>query len=99
MPFVDIVSRIGDMDPQLAIALYRQPDGDVILSVGLAGRMGVLDFEPADNSPILSGREGLETRSSVEFCTSGGRSPHTHRALVALMDAIRKDNEERPISP
>lgn len=31
---------------------------------------------------------------SLEFCTSGGRSPHTRKALRNLIDAIIKDNEE-----
>lgn len=31
---------------------------------------------------------------SVEFCTSGGKSPHTLHALRALMAAMQKDNEE-----
>jgi len=28
----------------------------------------------------------------LEFCTSGGKSPNTHRALCALMVAMEKDN-------
>ena len=33
----------------------------------------------------------------VEFCTSGGRSLHTMRALNDLMSAMEKDNIESPI--
>jgi hypothetical protein len=32
----------------------------------------------------------------VEFCTSGGKSPNTLKALYALAEAIKKDNEENP---
>lgn len=31
---------------------------------------------------------------TVEFCTSGGKSPHTREALRALMRAIERDNLE-----
>lgn len=34
--------------------------------------------------------------SSVEFCTSGGKSPKTLAALLALMDAMAEDNRDRP---
>lgn len=34
--------------------------------------------------------------ASVEFCTSGGKSPKTREALFALMLAIADENAERP---
>lgn len=37
---------------------------------------------------------------SVEFCepiNGGGRSKHTHKALLDLFKAIEKDNEERSL--
>lgn len=37
-----------------------------------------------------------EQAASVEFCTSGGKSPNTHRALIALMVAIESDNADDP---
>lgn len=40
-----------------------------------------------------------EAVASLEFCTigtGGGRSPHTRKALVALMKAMRKDNLTDP---
>ena len=36
---------------------------------------------------------------ALEFCTpglGGGKSPETRKALLNLMDAIRKDNEADP---
>ena len=38
--------------------------------------------------------EGVST--SVEFCTSGGKSPKTLQALAALMEAMAEDNRDRP---
>lgn len=37
----------------------------------------------------------------VTFCPpmqGGGRSPNTWKALAALIEAIRKDNQENPLS-
>lgn len=42
-------------------------------------------------------RSGRLLNLSVEFCVEGGRSPHTWRALIALADAIERDNRENPI--
>jgi hypothetical protein len=42
----------------------------------------------------------VQPGSAVEFCTTmggGGRSPHTHMALIALFRAMQLDNEENPI--
>jgi hypothetical protein len=39
----------------------------------------------------------IQPGGSVEFCTSGGRSPRTLEALRALMVAMEADNAERPI--
>lgn len=36
------------------------------------------------------------TFDSVEFCANGTQSPHTYKALVALMEAMKKDATERP---
>ncbi len=36
--------------------------------------------------------------TTVEFCTSGGRSPKTIKALRSLMQAMDEDNADRPIS-
>lgn len=33
---------------------------------------------------------------SVEFCTSGGKSPKTLAALLALMHAMAEDNRDSP---
>lgn len=34
--------------------------------------------------------------ASVEFCTSGGKSPKTREALFALMLAIGEENADKP---
>lgn len=31
---------------------------------------------------------------SIEFCTSGGRSPNTRAALVRLLEAMEEDNKQ-----
>ena len=42
---------------------------------------------------------GRATPRAVEFCSSarGGNSPHTHAALLKLMDAMKRDNESIPL--
>lgn len=33
---------------------------------------------------------------SVEFCASGSQSPNTFKALINLIEAMKKDSAERP---
>jgi hypothetical protein len=40
---------------------------------------------------VVRGEDGSE--AEVEFCTSGGRSQNTRKALVALAEAIDRDNQ------
>jgi len=73
--------RMGDMDCTAALNVYMQDDGDLVVWVG---------------APYYPNSEFKE----VEFCTvgsGGGRSEHTRKALIALIEAIEKDNEECPI--
>lgn len=70
--------RLESMSPIGFLSLYRQADGDVIVTVG-EGR---------------EGREGLKSVASVEFCTpgaGGGGSRKTWAALVQLMRAMAED--------
>lgn len=83
MPSKESVSRLGDMHPNRGIALHQQSDGDVIISIFQDGM-------------TVEGHCGDE-RASVEFCTSGGRSQRTRKALVALIEAIKLDNSEHPL--
>ncbi len=73
--------RLEDMSPRGRLRLIRQDDGDIVVAV-------------------QSERDGmLQPGDSVEFCTigtGGGRSRHTHAALLALMEAMRRDNAEEP---
>lgn len=77
-----IVERNEDMSPRGKLVVLQQDDGDIIVcSQGMD-------------------RDLVQPGSSVEFCaigSGGGRSPHTLRALYALMEAIERDNAERPL--
>ena len=88
----DWTGRKEDMSPDGRLRVWRQDDGDMIVEV--------LKFYDDNGSPLKDSR-GNRTmeRASVEFCTfnGGGHSPHTLQALRALMDAIKKDNEEEPM--
>lgn len=79
------VGRIGDMHPLKALTIHQNKDGDIVLSICI-------------NGMPLGGLVGDEN-ATLEFCSmagGGGRSTHTRKALLALMEAIKKDNEERP---
>ncbi len=80
--YIAEVERREDMSPTGKLMLMRQPDGDVVISV------------------LAENREGLLERASVEFCTivGGGKSSETFKALLTLMEAMEKDNEENPIA-
>jgi len=63
------------------------------------GRLRV--FQQDDGDVIISivpSSDGIKMLPSAEFCTrsGGGRSPHTRKAILALMEAMRKDNAEDP---
>lgn len=78
-----IVDRIEDMSVRGRLRLIQQDDGDIIVAV-----------QPEQDGLIQGG-------DSVEFCVpgaGGGRSTHTLAALRALMDAMERDNLERPIA-
>lgn len=52
----------------------------------------------SDGDVIVACMDDDYNSVSVEFCTpftGGGLSPHTHRALLNLMAAMEKDEEER----
>jgi hypothetical protein len=75
------VKRFEDMSPTGFLRIMRQTDGDVIIHI-----------QSTDWS-------GKPVHADIEFCTvscGGGQSLHTMNALVALIDAMKKDNEERP---
>ncbi len=72
--------RFEDMSPRGLLRVYQQDDGDMIVEV-------VEDINSA--SP------GAGLGCSVEFCTSGGKSPKTRQALLDLMTAMAEENAER----
>lgn len=76
-----VVERTEDMSRRGRLRLIQQDDGDIIVAV-------------------QSEQDGLlQPGDSVEFCTGfggGGRSPKTHAALLALMEAIKQDNIDSP---
>lgn len=76
-----MAERFEDMSPRGRLRILQQDDGDMIVCV----------IEDPDSR---SGCAGL--MASVEFCTSGGQSPKTRTALLALMEAMAAENAERP---
>ncbi len=82
----DMVARLGDMHPHRGLRIFRQEDGDIIVTIEQKGCL--------IRSYSFDGSE--EVAAEVEFCTSGGNSPRTRDALVALMEAIELDNKESP---
>ncbi len=74
--------RNEDMSPDGILRLYQQMDGDIVIACHGHTQFG----EPCE--------------AHVEFCAmgfGGGRSPNTRAALIELMKAIEKDNQEHPI--
>ncbi len=71
--------RFEDMSPDGKLSVMLQKNGDSILTIW------------------PSKENGGHAYSSVEFCTlpGGGQSPRVRKAIVALAEAIRLDNEER----
>ena len=88
LPKAGEVKRVGDMHPKVALGVERQSDGDMVVTIELNG------FPFGYRERRLD-----EPFARVEFCTGGGRgrSFHTWVALMGLMEAIRKDNKEKPI--
>ena len=79
-----VVRRTEDMTQLGHLEILIQDDGDIIVAV----------------RPELDGL--IEEGGSVEFCIpgiGGGRSPHTHAALLALVAAIELDNAELSSHP
>ncbi len=73
--------RFEDMSRRGRLRVLQQDDGDMIVEV-------VEDLDSQSPSAGLS--------ASVEFCTSGGKSPKTRAALLNLMLAMAEDNAARP---
>jgi hypothetical protein len=58
------------------------------------GESKLVLIQEDDGDMIVTVLEG-EQMASVQFCTltGGGHSPNTRRALVALLDALKQDEE------
>lgn len=84
MTIRDRVERIGDMHPNRSLRILQQSDGDIILVIAQDG-YAVGDVDTGN----VNDRSG-----QVEFCVSGGKSRHTHAALVGLMEAMKRDAVE-----
>lgn len=80
----EAIVRIGDMHPTRSIKLIKQRSGDVVMSI-------------TQDGVVVAENGRSRSLAMVEFCVSGGRSPHTLQALYALKEAIERDNVERPI--
>ena len=77
----DMVERYEDMSPSGRLRLHEQDDGDVIIEI------------------VPDPHDAKHYTKSVEFCmpyTGGGKSFHTHKALLELKRAIERDNTDRP---
>lgn len=86
--YIQTCERNEDMSPDARLKLFREEDGDIIVSI-----------IPSTEKLRKNYSFGLEAME-VQFCTigsGGGRSPHTRKALFALMEAIELDNKENPI--
>ena len=69
------IQRYEDISRRGCLRLFRQNDGDMIV---------VAVPDPGDCD-----RRGLPPFGiGVEFCVSGGQSPHTREALLVLWEAI-----------
>jgi len=80
------IQRFEDMSPGGCLRLFRQDDGDIIVCA-------VPDPEDCKRRHLPFVGIG------VEFCVcggGGGQSPHTRKALLALWEAIERDNTENP---
>ncbi|MEM1113232.1 MAG: hypothetical protein AAGI11_15075 [Pseudomonadota bacterium] len=80
----EYVRRRDDMSATGLLTLCMDDDGDACIGISK---------EDCDN-----GQHGGSV--TLEFCTfmaGGGKSPHTRRALIALMNAVRLDNIEHPL--
>ncbi len=79
LPLMEHIKRRGDMDPDSAITLIKQEDGDMILTV---------------HSTCPYRATGATATIEFCTLTGGGKSPRTRAALQVLMQAIIDDNAE-----
>ena len=79
-----IAERFEDMSQRGRLRVMQQDDGDMIIEV----------IEDPKSQGCCAGLS-----ASVEFCTSGGKSPKTREALLALMMAMAEENSQNPRCP
>lgn len=63
---------------------------------------GALRLHMASDGDIVVVCEAEGRTSRVEFCNcgpGGGKSPRTHKALAALYEAMKADNEDPACNP
>lgn len=75
-----MAERFEDMSQRGRLRVMQQTDGDMIVCVV--------------SDPDHAVHRGAAV--SVEFCTSGGKSPKTREALLALMLAMADENSDKP---
>jgi len=66
-----------------ALNIFRQNDGDIVIWIGM---------------PSVPIRDGEREVEFTTIASGGGRSPHTFYALLNVIEAMKKDNEESPIN-
>ena len=74
------VSRREDMSAECTLGLFREDDGDWVVSAAIRNAEGQL--------------EGIATVQFCTPGSGGGGSPHTFRALNFLAVAMAKDNAD-----
>ncbi|MTJ93897.1 MAG: hypothetical protein F8N36_13720 [Desulfovibrio sp.] len=77
-----MADRTEDMGTVKRLKVIRDNEGDVVVSI-VTGR----------GMPLHE--EATESDAAVEFCNSGGRSPRTFRALLALLNAMEEDENDQ----
>lgn len=100
----EFYARLGDMDWNRSLVLTMEPDGDIIVGIGrtlgnnhkdIYTTLLALDDQSICGAPLYDD----DKYAAVEFCAiggGGGRSRHTRKALVDLIEAMKKDDEENP---
>jgi len=98
----EFYARLGDMSWHRSLVLLMESDGDIIVGIGRTledkykhTTLLSLDDQSLCGAPLYDD----DKYATVEFCAigaGGGRSRHTRKALVDLIEAMKKDDEENP---
>lgn len=92
--FLEEVFWPDTLKPMTVYLRYEDdsPTGSISVVIGDDGDAHITVFSKPDRNEL---RFGMRFRMEM---TGGGQSPRVRNALLALAEAIRRDNEERPQS-